>query len=153
MTLDLLFNAANIFVLPFWALMIILPNWDWTRRILSSYLPLGALALVYLFLFAGSLNLETAQALANPKLADIARFFTEPQAAATGWVHFLVMDLFVGRWIYWEGQRTGVWTVHSLVLCLFAGPFGLLAHIVTAAIAERWLPAKATPPTPESSTP
>jgi hypothetical protein len=42
-----------------------------------------------------------------------------------------VMDLFVGRWIYWEGQRTGVWTVHSLVLCLFAGPMGLLSHLGT----------------------
>ena len=53
---------------------------------------------------------------------------------ATGWVHYLVMDLFIGRWIYWEGQRTGIWTVHSLVLCLFAGPIGLFSHIFTASV-------------------
>jgi hypothetical protein len=41
------------------------------------------------------------------------------------------MDLFVGRWIYWEGQKTGLWTIHSLVLCLFAGPMGLLSHLIT----------------------
>jgi hypothetical protein len=42
------------------------------------------------------------------------------------------MDLFVGRWIYWEGQHTGIWTTHSLALCLFAGPLGLLSHILTS---------------------
>jgi hypothetical protein len=72
-----------------------------------------------------------------PKLADIARFFADEGAAAVGWVHFLVMDLFVGRWIYLEGQRTGVITVHSIVLCLFAGPIGLLSHLATNAIAEQ----------------
>ncbi|HBB33386.1 MAG TPA: DUF4281 domain-containing protein, partial [Cyanobacteria bacterium UBA9273] len=43
-----------------------------------------------------------------------------------------------GRWIYWEGQRTGVWTVHSLALCLFAGPMGLLSHILTSWITQRF---------------
>ncbi|HBE35356.1 MAG TPA: DUF4281 domain-containing protein, partial [Cyanobacteria bacterium UBA11368] len=57
---------------------------------------------------------------------------------ATGWVHFLVMDLFIGRWIYWEGQKTGVFTTHSLALCLFAGPMGLLSHILTSWITQKF---------------
>ncbi len=140
MTLELLFNGANIFVLPFWALMIVLPNWGITRRIMESFLPLVALAAIYIYLFSLNLDPETAQALANPTLADIARFFAVEKAAATGWVHFLVMDLFVGRWIYWEGQRTGVWTIHSLLLALFAGPMGLLSHIVTQWITQQFFP-------------
>ncbi|MGA1474116.1 MAG: ABA4-like family protein [Prochlorothrix sp.] len=138
MSIDQLFDLSNLFVLPFWALMILVPNWDWSRRILQSFLPFVALALLYIYFLIGSLNAETAQALANPDLAAIGGFFSEPSAAATGWTHFLVMDLFVGRWIYWEGQRTGVFTRHSLALCLFAGPFGLLSHIGTAAI-QQWL--------------
>lgn len=126
-----LFNSANLFVLPCWILMILLPNWGVTRRIMGSFIPYVLLAGLYLYLIVGTITPETAQALSNPKLADIAQFFGEPRAAATGWVHFLVMDLFVGRWIYWQGQRTGAWTVHSLVLCLFAGPLGLLSHILT----------------------
>ena len=126
-----IFNGANVFVLPFWALMIILPNWKVTRKIMESYLPFVALAAVYLYLFINSVTPENAQALANPQLADIARFFAEEKAAATGWIHFLVLDLFVGRWVYWEGQKTGIWTIHSITLCLFAGPLGLLSHILT----------------------
>jgi hypothetical protein len=136
-TLANLFTGANVFVLPFWVLVILVPNWDWTRRVMSSYVPFVALALLYVGLFITSLTVEGAEKLANPQLADIARFFADEKAAATGWVHYLVMDLFVGRWIYWEGQRTGVWTRHSLLLCLFAGPMGVLSHILTAAIAER----------------
>ncbi|AFY34038.1 ABA4-like family protein [Calothrix sp. PCC 7507] len=140
MTITQLFNVANLFVLPFWTLMILLPNWQVTRRIMESYLPFVVLAGAYLYLFVSSITPENAQALSNPQLADIARFFTDETAAATGWIHFLVMDLFVGRWIYWEGQKTGIWTFHSLGMCLFAGPLGLLSHIVTYWITKRFFP-------------
>ena len=138
MSISQLFNIANIFVLPFWVLMILLPNWGVTRKVMESYLPFVVLAVLYIYLFASSITPESAAALSNPQLADIARFFADQKAAATGWIHFLVMDLFIGRWIYWEGQRTSVWTVHSLVLCLFAGPLGLLSHILTAGITQKF---------------
>ncbi|MDY6937949.1 MAG: ABA4-like family protein [Cyanobacteriota bacterium] len=138
MSVSLLFEGANLFVLPFWALTIVLPNWGVTRRVMGSVVPFVLLVGLYVYLFSQSLDADSAQALSNPKLADIARFFADETAAATGWVHFLVMDLFVGRWIYWEGQKTGVWTRHSLALCLFAGPLGLLSHITTAWIAQTW---------------
>ncbi|HIK55853.1 MAG TPA: DUF4281 domain-containing protein [Synechococcales cyanobacterium M55_K2018_004] len=139
MTLSNLFNAANFFVLPFWALMVLLPNWGITRKIMSSLIPFVLLAVLYVYLFFTSFDAATAQDFSTAQLADIARLFSNEAVAATGWVHYLVMDLFVGRWIYWEGQRTGVWTFHSLVLCLFAGPMGLLSHILTAWVSQRFL--------------
>ncbi|EKD11302.1 DUF4281 domain-containing protein [Limnospira fusiformis KN01] len=135
---DQIFNVANIFVLPFWGLMVFVPNWGVTRKVMESYIPFILLALTYMYLFAGSINPESAAALSNPQLADIAKFFGDETIAAAGWVHFLILDLFVGRWIYWEGQKTGVWTIHSLILCLFAGPMGLLSHIITAAVTRQF---------------
>ena len=134
MTLEQIFTAANVFVLPFWAIMIILPNWEWTKRIMSSLLPFVALALVYMGFFVASIKPDTLELLSNPTLKDLAAAFSQEPVIATGWVHYLVFDLFVGRWIYWEGQRTGLWTSHSLALCLFAGPIGLLSHILTASV-------------------
>lgn len=133
-----LFNLSNLFVLPFWALMILLPNWSITRKVMESYIPFIILAGLYLYLISGTITSESAQALANPQLVDIARFFADERAAATGWTHFLVMDLFVGRWIYWEGQKTGIFTTHSILLCLFAGPLGLLSHICTSWIKQKF---------------
>lgn len=146
-----LFNLSNTAVLPFWALMVLVPNWSWTRKIMGSLLYFVPLILLYVYFISGSLNEETAAALANPNLADIARFFSDETAAATGWTHFLVMDLFVGRWVYWEGQKTGVWARHSILLCLFAGPLGLLSHIITAAIHGKWFAASSAESATESA--
>lgn len=151
MNLSVLFDVSNVFVLPFWALMILLPNWGWTRKVMGSVLPFVALSALYIYLFINSLDPESAQAFANPQLADLASLFANERVMATGWVHFLVMDLFVGRWIYWEGQRTGVWTVHSLVFCLFAGPIGLLSHILTEWITN-FFGKKVTESSPDSMT-
>lgn len=147
-----LFDFSNLFVLPFWALMIFLPKWSVTKRVMSSYFPFVVLAGLYLYLFISSITPENAQALANPKLTDIARFFADERAAATGWTHFLVLDLFVGRWVYWEGQRTGIWTIHSIALCLFAGPLGLLSHIVTSWITQAFFQKKDTNVNPQNDT-
>lgn len=139
--LDLLFNAANLFVLPFWTLMILVPRSQLTQRVMASYLPFAALAGLYIFLFLTSFgNVEGVEALSNPdlKLADLAALFANPHLTATGWVHFVVFDLFVGRWIYWQGQESGVFTRHSLALCLFAGPMGLLSHLLTDALWKRF---------------
>ncbi|MBC1241341.1 ABA4-like family protein [Nostoc sp. 2RC] len=140
MTISQIFNIANLFVLPFWTLMILLPNWKVTQRIMASYLPFVLLAGVYLYLFVNSITPENAQDFSNLELANVARLFADEKVAATGWVHYLVMDLFVGRWIYLEGQKTGIWTIHSLALCFFAGPLGLLSHILTNWISQKFFP-------------
>ena len=129
--------------------MIFLPNWSLTRKIMGSLIPFGVLASFYIYLFVTSISPENAAALSSPQLTDIARAFADKNVMATGWVHYLVMDLFVGRWIYWEGQKSGVWTLHSLILCLFAGPIGLLSHLVTVLIRDRFFtPSQANPASP-----
>jgi hypothetical protein len=42
--LSQLFDGANLFVLPFWTLIIFLPKWDVTRKLISSPLPYITLA-------------------------------------------------------------------------------------------------------------
>ena len=139
MELNLLFNIANIFVLPFWVLMIVLPNWGVTQKVMKSYLPFIPLAGLYIYLFVISLNPESAQVLANPQLPELAQVFSDEKVTFTGWVHFIILDLFVGRYIYWQGQKEKIWTIHSLILCLFAGPIGLLSHIITSSLQSKFL--------------
>jgi hypothetical protein len=138
--ISLIFNIGNIFVLPFWGLMILAPNREITKKVMNSYIPFIFLASLYLFLF---LNItitasELTEQLANPQLASIAQAFGDERVAATGWVHFLVMDLFVGRWIYLDGQEKGIFARHSILLALFAGPLGLLSHFTTLWVASQF---------------
>ena len=139
MNLNLLFTLANVYVLPFWLLMIVLPNWEITKKVMQSYLVFVPLVILYIYLFAGALDPESIALLANPELTGIAQAFGREGVAFTGWVHFLTLDLFVGRYIYLKGQETRIWTIHSLVICLFAGPIGLLSHIVTVWASDQWI--------------
>ncbi|MEM6448776.1 MAG: ABA4-like family protein [Cyanobacteria bacterium P01_D01_bin.105] len=137
MIIEYLYDGANIFVLPFWSLMVLAPNWGVTRKVMDSTLMFVPLALAYIFCFATSLDPDSVEAFANPTLSALAGLFSDERVMATGWIHFVVMDLFVGRWIYWQGQDKGIFTRHSLALCLFAGPMGLLSHLITALLQER----------------
>lgn len=150
--LENIFQVANLFVLPFWALMILLPSWSFTQRLMQSYIPFAALASLYVYLFV-TLDGSILEAFSDPqlKLTSLAGMFADSQVMALGWVHFLVMDLFVGRWIYQQGQEKGIFTRHSLALCLFAGPFGLLTHFFTAAIKQRFFSTEADDSTIEPS--
>jgi hypothetical protein len=132
MTFDQLFNLANTYILPFWTLMIFLPNWQVTKKVIGSYLYFLPLIGLYIYYLSASFEPELFATLANPSLSDIAAFFSLSGSAGAGWMHFLAMDMFVGRWIYWQGQEKQIWTIHSLILCLFFGPIGLLSHIFTA---------------------
>ncbi len=137
MFIEYLYNGANLFALPFWALMVLLPSWGVTRRVMGSTLMFVPLALAYIYCFANSLDPDSMEAFASPTLSALAGLFADERVMATGWIHYIVMDLFVGRWIYLQGQEKGIWTRHSLVLCLFAGPVGLLSHLITTQLQER----------------
>jgi hypothetical protein len=139
--LELLFTGANLFVLPFWALMVLVPNTNLTRTVMMPLWPITALTGLYLFLFLTSFsNVEGLEAFSDPNLSlvNLSALFANPHVTATGWMHYLAFDLFVGRWIYWQGQIHGVFIRHSLALTLFAGPIGLLSHLVTDAVWKRF---------------
>ena len=55
--------------------------------------------------------------------------------AAEEWTHVLIWDLFVGRYIWLDGRRRGIFTPHSVLLTNLIGPPGLLtapAHVPRA---------------------
>ncbi|MGY2709503.1 ABA4-like family protein [Thermostichus sp. MS-CIW-28] len=136
--LEMIFNGANWFALPFWAMMILLPGWKVTRKVMESLLPIAILAAVYLYLLVTGFNADVLKEFSDPQLSltSLTDLFSQPAVMATGWVHYIVMDLFVGRWIFLEGWDKRVWTTHSLILCLFAGPVGLLSHLLTVAVVQ-----------------
>jgi len=150
MIFDLVFNFANLFVLPFWILLIFLPNWGVTQKVMSSFLPFVVLVGVYIFFFVNTFTVDSIQALSNPDLAKLTQLFSKESVAAASWAHFLVMDLFVGRWVYWQGQQQGIFTTHSIILCLFAGPIGLLSHLITSWITQRFFQSSETTETASS---
>lgn len=130
--MEILFNLSNLLILPFWLLMILAPGWRGTQRLMATMWPVVALALIYAGLLLTQLG-GAAGNLLNPTLAGIAGLLGTPAGAATGWVHFLAFDLFVGRWAYLDSRARGLsaWLVSpGLFFILMAGPLGLLLYLL-----------------------
>lgn len=129
--IERIFEVSGVLVMPFWALMIVAPRWQWTNRVIRSWLIVGLPALAYLVLIAPELP-SILPLLARPTLAGIARLLGSPLGATIGWLHFLAFDLFVGRAVFLDARERGVpsWLVSPvLVLVLLVGPVGLLAYL------------------------
>jgi hypothetical protein len=132
---DLLFQLANLWIMPFWVLMIFLPHWSWTKRIVSNLWFIAPLALAYTVLVIPQIA-TLLPALANPELGALAQLLGTPAAAAIGWIHFLAFDLFVGRWLYLDSRERAIsawWVSPCLVFTLMLGPFGFLLYVALRA--------------------
>lgn len=138
---DLLFQLSNLLIMPFWLLMIFVPHWQWTKRIIGSVWIVVPIALLYALLILPIMPSALAD-LMNPSLDGIAALIGTPQGATIAWFHFLAFDLFVGRWVYLDAQARGItaWLVSpALFFVLMFGPFGLIIYLLVRAVATRRL--------------
>jgi len=134
----LLFRLSNLLVLPFWGLLILLPHWRWTGRIMRSPFVSALPALLYAVLVLPRLG-TIWPAIARPTLTGIATLLGSPEGATIAWVHFLAFDLFVGRWIYLDSQErrlSALLTSPVLFLTLMLGPLGFLIYLVIRVVAS-----------------
>jgi hypothetical protein len=136
MNYDQLFTLINLTVVPFWLLMIALPRWRWTERIIAS--PLIALppALIYAFLVLPQMGGLLA-ILGNPTVNSIAQLLSTPDGATIGWAHFLAFDLLIGRWAYLDSRERGVHSllmVPALFFIFMFGPIGFLLYLLVRGV-------------------
>ncbi len=136
MELDRLFALSNLTVLPFWLLMIVLPRWRWTERVMRS--PLVALlpALLYAALVLPRFGAIFA-AVRNPTLPGIVSILGTPEGATIAWAHFLAFDLLAGRWAYLDSRERGISSllmVPILFFILMLGPIGFLLYLAARGI-------------------
>jgi hypothetical protein len=140
MSIEGLFQLANLGVLPFWLMMIVLPTWSVTRRVIGSAWIALVPALIYVVLVLPQVGV-LLPALSNPSAAGIAELLSTPAAATIGWVHFLAFDLLVGRWAYLDARKR---QIHPLImapillLTFMFGPLGYVSYLIIRAIANRF---------------
>lgn len=131
MNLDLIFRLSSLTVFPFWLLMIFVPRWRGTQKLLKLPWVVAGAALLYVTLVSPHLR-EVLPVLLRPKLATVAALLGTARGATIAWAHFLAFDLFVGRWIYLDSRRRTIpaaLTSPLLALTLMLGPLGLLLYL------------------------
>jgi len=137
-----IYLALNYGVMPFWALLLLLPHAKITEVAVHSVLVPLVLGVTYAWLLAtavaGPVPMPEGAGFAT--LDALMKGFSAPQLVVAGWAHYLVFDLFIGAWIARDAQRLGL---HHLFVapCLFVtflvGPIGLLLYLLLRGISGR----------------
>ena len=128
-----IYLMANWGVIPFWLLLIIIPNHGVTnffvQSIIAPLLLTGAYGLVAYDIFLEGSIFDSFE-LYNG-LDGLYSMFANEAFLLVFWIHFLAISLFAGAWISRDSQRYMVprfFVIISLIFTYFTGPFGLLIY-------------------------
>ena len=128
-----IYLIANWGVIPFWFLMIVLPNHNLTNFFAQSVIPLILLAIGYVYL---SYNIYLEGNIFDSfelyeGLDGLYSMFSNEALLLVFWLHFLAISLFTGAWIVKDARKyfiPKIVTIPSLILTYFTGPLGLLFY-------------------------
>ena len=128
-----IYLMANWGVLPFWLLLIILPNHGVTNFLVQSIIAPLLLAAAYSFvaynIFLEGNILDSFELYWG--LDNLYSMFSSEAFLLIFWIHFLALSLFLGAWIARDSHRYMVpkfFVVISLILTYFTGQVGLLIY-------------------------
>jgi len=137
MTPDQVFQFCNTLAMLTWILLIVVPTWKWTSRIVIGG-SVTLLAICYLFYVAQALTLEDFEKFGS--LDGLMILFSNPLAVLVGWIHYLAFDLMVGWFITFDAQRKKIRhiiIVPCLLLTFMMGPVGLLLYLIMRLLIRR----------------
>lgn len=136
MRADLLFRIANNIALIGWLILIFLPRWRWSARLIGPVLIPALMSVIYATLVITQLGGDGGFS----SLSSVALLFHNHYMLLAGWVHYLAFDSFVGSWEVRDSQRIGIahyLVVPCLILTFLFGPAGWLLYLLVRTTARR----------------
>tara|TARA_B110001452_G_scaffold771_1_gene704 strand:+ start:2761 stop:3231 length:471 start_codon:yes stop_codon:yes gene_type:complete len=133
LTFENIYLVANWGVIPFWLLLVFLPNHHLTNFFVQSVivpilLSSGYAYLSYKIYLDG--NILGGFELYNG-LDGLYSMFANEALLLIFWLHFLAISLFSGAWIVRDAKRYSIpkiFIIPSLILTYFTGPVGLVFY-------------------------
>jgi hypothetical protein len=131
----LAFRIVSASTVPVWAAMILVPNARITERLVRLATPLyAALGITYVVFLATEVATGDGGMPSFDDPDALREALGSPTAFLAGWTHYIVFDLFVGRYIWSEARARGRNDRLALFLTWMAGPAGLTLHLARNAI-------------------
>ena len=133
LTFENIYLIANWGIIPFWLLLIILPNHQITNFFVQSVIIPLLLAASYTYL-AYSIYLDEnifSGFELYRGLDGLYSMFANEAFLLVFWLHFLAISLFTGAWIVRDSRKyliPKIVTIPSLTLTYFTGPIGLVFY-------------------------
>ena len=133
LTYENIYLIANWGVIPFWLLLIFLPNSQITNFFTQSIIPFLLLGVGYAYLsykiFLENSIFDGFELYSG--LDGLYSMFANEVLLLVFWLHFLALSLFLGAWITRDGKKyfvPKIITIPSLILTYFTGPVGLVIY-------------------------
>ena len=133
LTVENIYLAANWGVIPFWLLLIFMPNSTLTNFFVNSIIIPTLMSAAYLFLvykiYQDGNFLEGFSLYGG--IDEIYAVFSDENFLLIFWLHFLTLSLFVGAWITRDSMRYSIpkiILIISLIITYFTGPIGIVTY-------------------------
>ena len=128
-----IYLVANWGVIPFWLLLIIVPNHGLTAFFAKSIIPSLLLTTGYIYLaydlYLQSNIFDSFELYYG--IDGLYSMFANESLLLIFWLHFLAISLFVGSWMVKDSNKyfiPRIIVIPSLVLTYFSGPLGLIVY-------------------------
>ena len=134
LTFENIFLWINFAVLPFWIMLVGIPNSKITQLLVNSiFLPL-VFASTYVFIIYQAILLD--ENLLDVfklylSLDNLYTVFATESFLVVFWIHFIAINLFLGSWMSRDGIKYSIPKIlmsFSLILVYFSGPLGIVFY-------------------------
>jgi len=133
LTYEKIYLIVNWGVIPFWLLLIVMPNHSLTNFFNQSIIPILLFSVAYGYIAYNIFldgNILDGFELYNG-LDGLYSMFSSEAFLLIFWLHFLAISLFIGSWIARDSLRYMMpkpFVIISLIATYFTGPVGLFIY-------------------------
>ena len=134
LTFENIYFWTTLGILPFWIMLIFIPNSRITQIFVNSIIIPLFLSTIYIFVLYQAILLDEPIFEAIKiyfSLDNLYTVFSTESFLLVFWLHFLALNLFLGSWISRDGVKysmpRGLVSV-PLILVYFTGPLGLVIY-------------------------
>lgn len=133
-TFEVIYIWSTFGVIPFWLILIFLPNTKISQIFVNSIIAPLILAIAYGFVIYQTILMEYS-ILENFQLYlgldNLYALFSNENILLTFWLHFLAINLFLGSWVSRDAVKYNIskgLTAVPLILIYLTGPLGLIIY-------------------------
>ena len=136
LTFENIYLWTNFGILPFWIMLIIIPNSKVTQILINSVILPLILSLTYVYVIYQAILLDEPLFdifTLYLSLDNLYTVFATESFLLVFWLHFLTLNLFLGSWVSRDGVKHNMsrgLVSFPLILIYFTGPLGLVLYWV-----------------------
>ena len=135
LTFETIYLWSNLGILPFWLMIILIPNSKITQILVNSIIIPLILATAYCYVIYQGILIGDNFFIENFNLYigldSLYTIFSTENFLLVFWLHFIALNIFLGSWVSRDGVKynipRGIVSI-PIILIYFTGPLGFVLY-------------------------